>query len=77
MESIAPALGISMMIFGLALLLFCLGGLAYTFWRRTGAALEKDLKEAIEKGRQEAMEEFLQAGTGMADNPQGMTVGEG
>ena len=34
MESFAPILGMSMMSFGLLMLVACLGGLAYWFWQR-------------------------------------------
>ena len=77
MESFAPALGMSMMIFGLVLLLFSAGGLAYTFWRRSEAALEKARQQAIEQARQEAIKEILQTQAVIADNPQGMTGREG
>lgn len=36
MDTVAPILGMSMMAFGFLLLLFCLGGLARTYWRRSG-----------------------------------------
>ena len=36
MDTVAPILGMSMLAFGFLLLLFCLGGLARTYWRRSG-----------------------------------------
>ena len=77
MESFAPALGMSMMIFGLVLLLFSLGGLGYTFWRRSEAAIEKARQAAMEQARREVIDEIMQIRTAIADNPEGMTVREG
>lgn len=36
MDTVAPILGMSMLASGFLLLLFCLGGLARTYWRRSG-----------------------------------------
>jgi hypothetical protein len=35
MDSFVPVLGISMMVFGLIVLLACLGGLVYWYWPRS------------------------------------------
>ena len=77
MESFAPALGMSMMIFGLVLLLFSAGGLGYTFWRHSGAALEKARQQAIEQARQDAINDILRTQAVIVENPQGMTAREG
>ena len=41
MASVAPILGMSMMAFGLAFLIFCVGGLLYTVVRREGRRVNR------------------------------------
>ena len=42
MASVAPILGMSMMAFGLAFFIFCVGGLVYTVVRREGRRINRN-----------------------------------